>query len=53
MRDQLHRLVFLDEMWTTTKMTRLRGRAPCGVRLLADAPFGYWGTQTVVAGPPL
>ena len=50
MRDQPHRLVFLDETSTTTKMTRLRGRAPCGERLLADAPFGHWGSQTFVAG---
>ena len=50
MRDQPHRLVFLDETATTTKMTRLRGRAPCGERLVADAPFGHWGTQTFVAG---
>lgn len=31
-------------------MTRLRGRAPCGNRLVADAPFGHWGTQTFIAG---
>lgn len=50
MREQPHRLVFLDETSTTTKLTRLRGRAPCGERLLADAPFGHWGSQTFVAG---
>ena len=50
MREQPHRLVFLDETSTTTKMTRFRGRAPCGERLLADAPFGHWGSQTFVAG---
>jgi transposase len=50
MRDMPHRLVFLDETSTTTRMTRLRGRAPCGERLLADAPFGHWGSQTFVAG---
>ena len=50
MRERPHRLVFLDETSTTTKMTRLRGRAPCGERLLADAPFGHWGSQTFVAG---
>ena len=44
------RLIFLDETSTTTKMTRLRGRAPCGDRLIADAPFGHWGTQTFIAG---
>ena len=30
MREQPHRLVFLDETGTTTKLTRLRGRAPRG-----------------------
>ena len=50
MRAEPHRLVFLDETSTTTKMTRLRGRAPCGDRLLADAPFGHWGSQTFIAG---
>lgn len=50
MREEPHRLVFLDETSTTTKLTRLRGRAPSGERLLADAPFGHWGTQTFIAG---
>ncbi len=50
MRQEPHRLVFLDETSTTTKMTRLRGRAPQGDRLLADAPFGHWRTQTFIAG---
>lgn len=50
MRSEPHRLVFLDETSTTTRMTRLRGRAACGERLLAEAPFGHWGTQTFIAG---
>jgi transposase len=50
MGEQLHRLVFLDETGTTTKMTRLRGRARIGTRLRAKAPFGHWGTQTFIAG---
>ena len=50
MREVVHRLVFLDETGTTTKMTRLRGRARRGVRLKADAPFGHWATQTFIAG---
>ena len=45
-----HRLVFVDETSTNTKMTRLRGRALCGDRLRALAPFGRWGTQTFIAG---
>ena len=31
-------------------MVRLRGRALRGERLLADTPFGHWGTQTFIAG---
>ena len=50
MREEAHRLVFLDETGTTTKMTRRRGRARIGVRLRAKAPFGHWGTQTFIAG---
>ena len=50
MRLEPHRLVFLDETGTTTKMTRLRGRCPKGERLRGKAPFGHWMTQTFVAG---
>jgi transposase len=50
MREATHRLVFLDETGTTTKLTRLRGRARRGTRLKADAPFGHWVTQTLIAG---
>jgi transposase len=50
LREQPHRLVFVDETATTTKMTRLRGRARHGRRLKARAPFGHWKTQTLVAG---
>jgi transposase len=42
--------VFIDETGTTTKMTRLRGRAPRGKRLRASAPFGHWKTETFIAG---
>jgi transposase len=41
--------VFIDETATTTKMTRLRGRAKRGKRLKATAPFGHWKTQTFIA----
>jgi transposase len=44
-----HRLIFIDETGTTTKMTRLRGRAPRGERLRMHVPFGHWHTQTFVA----
>lgn len=50
MRLEPHRLVFIDETSTTTKMTRTRGRAPRGERLRAAAPFGHWATQTFIAG---
>lgn len=49
MRQEPHRLVFIDETGTTTKMTRLCGRARRGERLRASAPFGHWGTQTFIA----
>jgi transposase len=50
MRREPHRLVFVDETGTTTKMTRLRGRSRRGHRLRARAPFGHWRTQTFIAG---
>ncbi len=50
MQKQPERLIFLDETGTTTKMTRLRGRALVGQRLKAHAPFGHWKTQTLIAG---
>lgn len=43
------RLVFLDETWTKTNMTRLRGRARRGQRLVAAVPYGHWKTSTFVA----
>jgi transposase len=50
MRLEPHRLVFVDETGTTTKMTRRRGRCRKGQRLLSKAPFGHWKTQTFIAG---
>jgi transposase len=50
MRREAHRLVFVDETGTNTKMTRLRGRCPRGQRLRAKAPFGHWKIQTFIAG---
>lgn len=47
MRLEPHRLVFIDETGTTTKMTRLRGRCLKGKRLHSKAPFGHWKTQTL------
>lgn len=46
----IERLVFLDETWTTTNMTRLRGRAPRGERLVdKTTPHGHWKTTTFIA----
>ena len=50
MRRQPARLVFIDETSVKTNMTPMRGRSPRGERLLADAPFGRWHTQTFIAG---
>ena len=50
MREQPHRLVFLDETYVNTKMTRLRGRSRRGQRLRMKAPFGHWKTHTFLAG---
>ena len=42
------RLVFIDETGASTKMTRLRGRAPRGQRCRAAVPHGHWKTTTFV-----
>jgi hypothetical protein len=44
------RLVFIDETAASTKMVRLNGRCPRGVRLIGHAPHGHWKTITFVAG---
>jgi transposase len=43
------RLVFIDETAVSTNMVRLRGRAPCGVRVIGSVPLGAWETITFVA----
>jgi transposase len=43
------RLVFIDETWAKTNMTRTHGRAPRGERLVAKAPHGRWRTLTFLA----
>lgn len=40
------RLVFIDETGLSTKMARLRGRAPRGKRCRAGMPHGHWKTTT-------
>lgn len=42
-------MVFLDESAAKTNLTRLRGRAPRGRRLLAKAPHGHWRTTTMIS----
>jgi transposase len=46
----VEKLVFIDETWTSTSMTRRYGRAPKGQRCIASAPLGDWQTTTFVAG---
>jgi transposase len=43
------RLVFVDETWASTNMTRRYGRAPIGERLIGTVPYGHWQTTTFVA----
>ena len=43
------RLVFIDETWCKTNMTRRRGRAPRGQRLVQAVPHGHWKTTTLIA----
>jgi transposase len=49
-RDQLridpHRVVFIDETWAKTNMTRTYGRAEQGKRLVEHVPAGRWETTT-------
>jgi hypothetical protein len=42
------KLVFIDETWTSTKMTRRYGRALRGKRCIGSAPHGHWKTTTLV-----
>ena len=48
-RIEPERLVFIDETWTRTNMTPLRGWAPRGLRLQTKAPHGRWKTTTFLA----
>lgn len=43
------RLVFIDETWAKTNMTRTHGWAPRGERLVAKVPHGKWRTTTFLA----
>ena len=43
------RLVFIDETWAKTNMTRRHGRCSRGARLVAKVPQGRWHTLTFLA----
>jgi transposase len=43
------RLVFIDETWAKTNMTRLYGWSPKGQRLIDKVPHGHWKTATFLA----
>ena len=43
------RLVFIDETWAKTNMTRTHGRCAKGQRLVAKVPHGHWKTMTFLA----
>lgn len=43
------KLVFIDETWCKTNMTRRRGRADVGQRLVEHIPHGHWKTTTLIA----
>jgi transposase len=45
----VRRLIFIDETWAKTNMTRRRGRAPRGERLVDKTPHGHWKTTTLIA----
>jgi hypothetical protein len=44
------RLIFLNETWTTTAMTRRYAWADVGARTIGHAPHGHWKTTTFLAG---
>jgi transposase len=48
-RVDARRLIFIDETWAKTNMTRLRGRALRGERLIDRSPHGHWKTSTLIA----
>jgi hypothetical protein len=44
------RLVFIDETWVKTNMTRTCGWCQRGEPLIAKVPHGHWKTLTFLAG---
>jgi transposase len=49
-RESPAQLVFVDESGANTRMTRCRGRALAGQRLVAQIPHGHYQTSTLIAG---
>lgn len=45
----MQRLIFIDETWASTNMTRRYGRAPSGQRVVDKVPHGHWMTTTLIA----
>ena len=43
------KLVFVDQTWASTAMTRRYGRAPKGQRLAGFVPQGHWKTTAFIA----
>lgn len=43
------KLIFLDETWVATNMTRRYGRSATGERCIASVPYGHWQTTTFIA----
>ena len=48
-RPDPRRLVFIDETWAKTNLTRRHGRALRGQRVVAKVPHGRWRTLTFLA----
>lgn len=44
------KVVFVDETWAKTNMTRRYGRSPLGTRLVEKTPWGHWHTTTFLGG---
>jgi transposase len=44
----VEKLVFIDETWASTNMTRRYGRAPRGQRCHGSAPYSHWQVTTFV-----
>jgi transposase len=43
-------MVFIDETWAKTNMTRTHGWSDRGTPLIDKVPYGHWKTLTFIAG---